>query len=221
MKRIYPSIFFLAVLFFTQKTTAQISCNASFYIDTTASTPFNAVIVNNSTFTPTLTPPDSGLYTWNWGDGTSSYTRYPTHTYTSAGTKTIYLSMTNVAKTCMDSFIKVIVIDTNGGFRKTNAAYNLQVVAPATTGITSAKLGSKVTLTPTVAGDQVTVNFKGVEHEMMDIRVYGIDGKTVISASGELKGERYVLQTSMLTPGIYFARVSLGDATTLLKFVKQ
>ncbi len=223
MKRFYISTLLVLALFCSQKITAQIACNASFYIDSVASTPFNAVIVNNSTFTPALVPPDSGIYVWLWGDGTSSVGKYPTHTYTKAGTVMIYLLIENQGKTCSDSAVKWVVIDTTGGFHKTNAAYTVRVVpAGAAQGITTVESDKFVSIAPNIVKDHVNLNFKGMDkHSVIQAEVFSYDGKKVASVNEELQGNSLRIETLTYPAGMYFVTVKAGEQTTLLKFIKQ
>ncbi len=221
MKRFYITTLFLVALFFTQKTSAQISCHASFYLDTTSSTAFNAVLVNNSYFSPALVAPDTSHYVWMWGDGTSSTTKLPTHTYTSAGAKTIVLFVSNTAKTATDSMVRIITIDTNGGFHKTNGSYTFTVVAPAATGIATQNSVGFVSLNSTIISQNIILNFSDANAKtLVNAEVYTYEGKHVMSVNENLTGNTLSLPTSSLKNGMYFMVVSSGTKTSVLKFVK-
>lgn len=222
MKKFYITALFLFALLLSKSVSAQIACHASFYLDTTASTSFNAVIVNNSTFFPALTPPDSGVYFWSWGDGSSSTGKYPTHTYTSAGTKYIYLDVSNVNRTCADSVLRVVVIDTLGGFHKTNGSYTIKVVAPKIAGIAVEQNNSAITLTSNLVRENAELNFKSmITDESVKIEILSYDGRSVMSLNEPNTSNKLIINTAKLSQGIYFMTVSVGHNTSLLKFIKE
>ncbi len=222
MKKFYITALFFLALLLSKSVSAQIACHASFYLDTTASTSFNAVIVNNSTFFPALTPPDSGVYFWSWGDGSTSTGRYPTHTYTSAGTKYIYLDVTNANRTCGDSLLKAIFIDTLGGFHKTNGSYTIKVVAPKIAGIAVEQNNSAITLTSNLVRETAELNFKSIAtDESVKIEILSYDGKKVMSLNENITGDKLMINTAKLSQGMYFMTISVGQNTSLVKFIKE
>lgn len=223
MKKFYITVLFFLALLLSKSVSAQISCYASFYLDTTASTSFNAVIVNNTYFFPALTLPDSGVYYWSWGDGSTSTGRYPTHTYTSAGTKYIYLDVTNANRTCGDSLVKVVTIDTLGGFHKTNGSYTIKVVAPKIAGIAlEQNNASASTLTSNLVRETAELNFKSIaSNEAVKIEILSYDGRKVMSLNEPNTANKLIINTNKLSQGMYFMTVSIGQNTSLLKFVKE
>ena len=76
--------------------------NASFTKSVTST-----CIGSNVTFTNTSLP--LGTTTWNFGDGNTSTAQTPTHAYTSAGTYTVKLVVTNGS--CSDSTTQTIVVN--------------------------------------------------------------------------------------------------------------
>jgi PKD repeat protein len=70
-------------------------CNASFYLFPDTANPQTYYGYNISTGT-------NLQYMWSWGDGTSSNTQYPSHTYANAGWYTICLVVINPTN-CLDS----------------------------------------------------------------------------------------------------------------------
>lgn len=222
MKKFYITALFLFALLTSKSVSAQIACHASFYLDTTASTSFNAVIVNNSYFYPALTLPDSGVYYWSWGDGSSSTGRYPSHTYTSAGTKYIYLDVTNANRTCGDSLLKIVIIDTLGGFHKTNGSYTIKVVAPKIAGIAIEQNNSAITLTSNLVRENAELNFNSIaSNETVNIEVLSYDGRKVMSLNETITGNKLMINTTKLSQGMYFMTVSVGQNTSLVKFIKE
>jgi hypothetical protein len=222
MRKIYASAILLMMIFCSLRTSAQVACNASFYLDAVNSSAFNAYLVNNSTSSG-LVPPDSVIYAWSWGDGSSTWgVKLPTHTYTSAGAKTIVLFMTNFNKSCDDSFVKVVTIDTLGGFHKTNGSYTLKVRAPFGTGIKTTSTEGFASITPNIVSGTATLNFNGLNAgSTVEANIYSYDGKNVISLKEELNAKSLTMQTGTLKPGMYFVYITSGDQTTLLKFMKQ
>jgi len=87
--------------------TPPIPCNANFtYQQSGATVHF---YTNNSGISPSLTM----HYYWDFGDGTSSSLINPVHTYTSAGTYNVCLTVSDSLNNCYDQFCQTIVIGNN------------------------------------------------------------------------------------------------------------
>ena len=67
---------------------------------------------------------DKLYYTWYFGDGDTSHTRYPNHVYQYPGTYTVSLAV-RTQNTCYDSIVKTNVVEV---FPVPNPAYTFQVV---------------------------------------------------------------------------------------------
>jgi PKD repeat protein len=92
-------------------------CHADFMVSTQALTAF---FIDQSTVDP------SSTYLWNFGDGATAMTRFPQHTYNSAGYYTVCLTYTN--SSCTDMYCDSIYI---GGSNPTcNALFAIVQIAP-------------------------------------------------------------------------------------------
>ena len=84
-----------------------INCNANFtYQQSGATVHFYN---NNSGISPSLTM----NYYWDFGDGTYSTLINPVHSYTSAGTYTVCLTVSDSLNNCYDQFCQTIIIGNN------------------------------------------------------------------------------------------------------------
>ncbi|MBK6641854.1 MAG: PKD domain-containing protein [Bacteroidetes bacterium] len=48
------------------------------------------------------------IYTWNWGDGTTSTGQLPSHTYSDSGYYQICLTILDTIAACQDTFVRTI-----------------------------------------------------------------------------------------------------------------
>jgi hypothetical protein len=222
MKKFYIAAIIAASFFIANKGMAQVTCHAGFYLDLTRSTAFSGVLVNTSTSTGVVSPNEE-VYVWSWGDGTATWgVKLPTHTYSSPGTKTIFLTIMDAYKSCSDSIAHTITIDSTGSFHKTNQAFTLSVVAPTPQGITSRTNAGFAQLNSTIVTNSADFTFNGlVEGQMVSLNIYSADGKQVASNNGSIYHNAIHFDASSLQNGIYIANLTVNGQTMTLKFVKN
>src|SRR5579872_184926 len=65
----------------------------------------------NSNIVFTNTSTGGSTYFWDFGDGNTSPSKTPNHSYTTPGTKTVKLVVTDATGICKDSTTQIITID--------------------------------------------------------------------------------------------------------------
>jgi PKD repeat protein len=90
------------------------SCQASFYSTPDSTNQLIIHFIDNSTGSPIS-------WAWNFGDGTSSTAQNPSHTYASAGTYSVTLSITTA--NCGDTITNQVVVSTGGNTCQSNFTY--------------------------------------------------------------------------------------------------
>jgi PKD repeat protein len=210
----YP-VFLPAIIY------GQVVCTAGFYLDKTASTPYNAVLVNTSTSSNVISP-DSMIYKWDWNDGSSfSYAKFPTHIYTVTGLRRIRLEVKNSFSTCSDSIMIMIVIDSNGVFHKTNTNYNVKVVVPASSGIKN-NSDRNIAFINAAYGDEFIIipiqDFKS--GGIITGNIYSLDGKTILSVKEIVSNSSIKIPISYIQSGMYIIRITTPEKLLTLKILK-
>ena len=187
-------------------------CNASFYIDSSATNSAGIFIYNNST------PASSGAsytsYFWDFGDGNSSTLAYPTHQYASSGLYNLCLSIVSingVGDTCMDTYCHTVGVDSLGNvYYKTNGpGFSLNVLDPATVGLNE-ELLSGVELFPNPSNGVVTIDLGNQIEGELTWSLFDLKGMNL--GNGEVNSSSTKIDLSRLDAGIYLLNVSNGTA---------
>ncbi|WP_440945538.1 PKD domain-containing protein [Methanosarcina sp. T3] len=154
--------------------------------------PLNVVFTDTSTNSPTA-------WKWNFGDGTTSTAKNPTHTYSSAGSYTVTLTASNTAGSntvTKSSYIKV------------TAASSQKPVANFSSSVTSGSVPLNIVFTDTSAnsptawewnfGDGTTSTAKNPTHTYSSAGNYSITLKATNSA-GSSTVTKWLIRTGART----------------------
>ena len=181
------------------------SCNASFILwqDTSLQHTYDGYNLSTGS---TL------QYIWSWGDGTTSNTAYPTHTYTSTGFYTIclYVFGANCSDTsCLNNF------SVNKMTAK-SAIGKIIIKSKSATGIDEISAAvSPLNIYPNPASSELTIDLKG--EKIQSTKVMNISGQLVLqSVSSNSK-----INISELPANIYFVEVKTVNNIYRSKFVKE
>lgn len=171
------------------------------YVGTTPTASFSSSI-NQATGLATFTNTSGGAstYTWNFGDGSATNnTQNPTHTYTTNGTYTTTLIVSNACGS--DTITQELTISV---------------------GIDVALL-SGVKIYPNPVQNVLNIAMEEVNFERASLVLFDSKGaKMTEKVLGALRGN--VLETldmSKLSPGVYMLQVNDGTNSAFIKIVKQ
>ena len=138
---------------------------------------------------------------WDFGDSNSDTQQNPSHTYASAGTYTVTLIVTNACSS--DTSTQVIVVT------------GLEMI--------SALDGMQVNVFPNPATDLVNISFSIEDETLVYIGVYDVSGKLVTpvlsTAAIPSQVQNAILNTSNLSDGVYFVRLSTTDKSVTRRLV--
>ena len=149
-------------------------------------------------------------YLWNWGDGTSDNTAYPSHTYDIPGLYTICLTVAD-ANGCSDTYCNDYT------FKTESPIAFVQVIDPLTVGINSKdNTLNTFTLFPNPAANTVTIENQTASgtYQLQDIT-----GKVLLS--GTITATKFNLDISALSKGIYLLSLIDGEQQVKRKIVKE
>ncbi|MFB6320605.1 PKD domain-containing protein [Saccharicrinis sp. FJH54] len=141
-------------------------------------------------------------YFWDFGDGTTSTEENPEHTYDTAGTYTISLTVTG----------------TNGSITKTRTDY---VTVTSTTGINKVNSDKKIQVFPNPVTSEKVINIKFGNDltSPAEIRLTDINGRLV--AIKNTTSNTTLACPDNVSKGVYFVSVKTGDDTEVHKLVVQ
>jgi len=151
-------------------------------------------------------------YLWNFGDGTTSTSAFPSHTYPGMGPYQLCLTVSDnsgCSSTTCDSL--------NAG--RSSGVLTINVVP--TTSIENNTLLNTATfnLFPNPSSNSITITTENFENNFT-IHIYDITGRLVKSEK-ENAGKETAIDISSIESGIYFLSVTDGKQTTTKKFIKQ
>ncbi|MEY2828866.1 MAG: hypothetical protein RIQ33_724 [Bacteroidota bacterium] len=165
-------------------------------------------------YNSSYTTGSNAVYTWSWGDGSTSTGQFPSHTYAASGTYTICVSMTasGGGATCTDSFCITQFI---ARMKDANAIHSITILDPnAPNGINNLVASNKLSVYPNPATSELNVNVKGEKIEAL--KITSINGQIMTSEFAANK-----INISHLAASVYFVEVKTANNIYRTKFIKE
>jgi hypothetical protein len=149
--------------------------------------------------------------TWNWGDGTSSNTPYPSHTYSVAGTYSICVMMQD-ANGCISTDCQNDAVFRSGVTGTNSSVVQINVLSSAA-GIKQTTVNNEVSIYPNPNNGNFIIETNTITASKQTLQVYDITGKIVLSQT--LPGKT-TIDASGLPDGIYNISI-IGNETLVNK----
>ena len=187
-------------------------CHASFTftVDTTGMTFY---FTNTSTGTTPTT-----VYTWDFGDNTTSNLESPTHTYTSSGHSLVCLYITDVATGCHSHYCQSVFHNHHHHHVHPHHPHHREFLS-------SESDEENFSIYPNPATDMLSININNASDESSVIRLTDVTGKVIYLQQLQLKtGENYLsipVRTMNVESGIYFLTINQNQSVTTRKVVIQ
>ena len=169
-------------------------------------------------FTLNLDNSNNGVsYLWNFGDGTTSTSVTPTHTFTKDSTFNVCLKVTTaVNKSC--TFCHVIGKDSLGKIYRA-AGFTLKVLDNRSTGISSINSGEiQISIYPNPTIDISEIVFSKYVSEV-SLQVINSNGQTVINKDN-FSGQRYSIDLTDQSDGVYIVKITQNSVVSQFKLIK-
>ena len=162
-----------------------------------------------------ITRPSNVSYLWHFGDGDSSTSQSPSHTYPGIGNYLLCLTISD--STCKSSFCKYIGFDSIGNMNAF-APFSIKVVDQNVSIETKEAKKSQYFIYPNPSSD--FVNIYTNNQDAYTVQVYSLSGKVLIVHNSDNGNTSVNLKD--LASGIYFIRIinSLGNQETY-RLIKQ
>jgi len=182
------------------------SCHAGFVFDSTL-TGMGQIVLYNTSYVDSAMQNATVNYTWNFGDGTLSNAAYPSHTYTSAGSFALCLTIDafDGVTTCSNTYCDSIVVDSSGNVSYKDISVVLNVYNPSQMEVKESEM-EWVTIYPNPSQGETWVSLP----ETSELRLYSITGQCIYHAM-DVIGE---MALPYLTAGTYVLDVSCSKGTT-------
>ncbi|PCJ66476.1 MAG: hypothetical protein COA58_06780 [Bacteroidetes bacterium] len=189
-------------------------CQASYYVAVDTSNPFNLYIVNNSTGTTTNTS-----FSWVFGDGNSSTSATPRHTYDSFGYYWLCLTITDSATSCSSTFCDTIGMDSNGVFFK-KEGFTLQVLDQRDLiSVQEIEQRLDVSVYPNPSTGKFSVKLNLNKASLTKLTVINSLGVEVLSSNELTSAGSNTLNVDLSeqSNGMYFVKVAVGTKVKTYK----
>lgn len=162
-------------------------------------------------------------FTWDFGDGTTSNLRTPTHSYAGNGPYQICL-MVGDSLGCKDTLCDSIAVDTAGLYVKKKAGFSLTVVnADEPTSIGKVVNEIEAGLFPNPVINNATVAFRATESTQVTLEVYNLAGAVVQRIQNNVGAGEHQMQLNMqdLQPGVYTVKLSSAQGQWIESLIKR
>lgn len=203
------------------ETTQSITVNAAgvYFVTVTNADPCNGTGPSTPTTVTTLTAPTAAfnyswnnqlvefsnssaggtVYAWDFGDFSQSTAQNPSHLYTTNGTYTVTLVVTN-ANGCSDTTTSVVQFFV---------------------GIEEQAVLSSMTLYPNPANETLNMSINLNDGADVAVLAYDMSGKVIVNENHDMAAGQNTLQynVSEWSNGIYFFQVTTGDVTNTVRVV--
>ncbi len=191
-----------------------LSCAANYSVDTLNSGSVNnqILIYENALSSGTITS-----WSWDFGDGTTINTRYPSHTYAATGVYNVCLTITATdgnGGTCTSTFCDSIGFDANGNLVY-KTGFTINVVDP-NVGLEDDLLTTSLSMFPNPSRGVVNLEWDE-QLELKSLKVYSISGSLV----KQIATEGNSAKIDALKPGAYLVRVESLKASRTLRLIVQ
>jgi PKD repeat protein len=193
-------------------------CQAGFSLAVDTTQPFNFFILNTSTIRPAST------FFWDFGDGATSTSITPTHTYSSFGIYRICLTVLDTL--CTSTYCDSVGMDSSGTLYKTGTFgfTVLDYTTMATTGVKSIDHNlTNLSVYPNPGSGIVNLDFSATESSVVTLLVTDITGKTILSnmTQSKIGKNTETIDISALDPSIYFIQINTSTSQKVLKLIKN
>lgn len=188
-----------------------VGCKAKFTKSVDTSQKFKIYLINNSSSTSTTT------YQWDFGDGGTSTTRTPTHKYATFGKFRVCLTVQDTG--CSSTFCDTIGLDSSGKLLK---AGTFEVVVIEGTGsILKTKPKTDFTIYPNPANTKVTIDLSKSIIHYNKLEITDAIGQTCFTQAIENGNKTLDLDLRIITPGLYFIKLSNKTDYSFMKMIKN
>lgn len=188
-------------------------CEALFTIALDTTQKFKLFLINKSSNT------SSTHYTWDFGDGSYSGSRNPTHKYSKFGKFRVCLTILDTITSCYDTMCKTLGLDSNGKLLKAGG-WELVVIDQSVFGINKI-VKSDFKIYPNPANTKVTIDLSNTTNSYQKLEVLNANGQVCIVHPIEKGSETMEVDLERISCGLYLIKLSNDDGYSYMKLMKN
>lgn len=189
----------------------ELTCRAHFTISKDTASAFNVILTNNSS------NESSHVYSWDFGDGNTSSSRNPSHSYANFGLYEVCLTITDSVLRCTPAvFCDTVGMDSLGNLK---AGFGITVQDPVIVGIDKHNDDfAGLSIYPNPANSILNVDLRGIKTSL-NVRVLDLSGRVILEENNKVGGNVASFDISQLSKGIYFMLLDNGSNQKVEKFI--
>jgi PKD repeat protein len=185
------------------------SCYSYFEVVLDSSTKYRLKLINKASKKSTH------FYRWTFGDGNTSTSRNPSHTYQSFGWYEVCLKVMDTSLKCITTYCDSIGMDSTGKMLK-NGAFEIVISDDGKLNVSdNEKLDFSIY--PNPVRDVLTLNLAYTKPGHSHYQMIDLLGRVV--AESEIISLKSEISVRDLTPGIYWVRVIQGQTVSVKKII--
>ena len=195
----------------TISVTISTSCVAKYIVAIDTTEIGTLYLVNESSNVP------SHQYLWDFGDGTTSTNRTPTHQYSENKAYKICLTVSDVSMNCTSTYCDSVGLDSTGNILK-SGGFKLKVLNGGFIGVEENTTMSGLKVYPNPTADFIEIEFNSILTNTT-YSIIGIDGS--LKVEGNLSLIKNRIDLLHLSEGLYFLMINYGNEIVTRKVIKQ
>lgn len=222
----FPAVFDFGIIDYCTNVNPTL-CNAGFTLNQNVVIDSFGVIISVGNVMVINTSTGQNLnYTWDFGDGSPTYTGVNfLHTYAANGPYLLCLTVANSAN-CVNTFCDSVMVNANGVLSgKTNTGFSIQMGDGSDNTNNPSEISTfanavYLNIFPNPASETVNITFESTYTENMNVNIYNITGKLVLSNTINVSSGKNnaALNIENLEKGVYIIQLksNLGFMTKTL-----
>lgn len=188
-------------------------CKALYSIALDTTQKFKLFLINKSSNT------SSTQYTWDFGDGSYSGNRNPSHKYSKFGKYAVCLIVVDTAINCSSKYCDTLGLDSNGKLLKAGA-WELVVIDEKVFGVKKI-VKSDFKIYPNPANTKVTIDLSNATNSYQNLEILNANGQVCIFQPIEKGSETIEVDLERISRGLYLIKLSNDDGYSYRKLMKN
>ncbi|MCB0737991.1 MAG: T9SS type A sorting domain-containing protein [Bacteroidetes bacterium] len=179
--------------------------------------PYSVIIKDNSNVSFNVD------YLWDFGDGNTSTSKTPTHSYSTDGPYYLCLNIKDPNGWCYDEFCDSIGVDTFGRLdKRKKQGFGIQIVNGKQT-VGSQEIDFIESVYPNPVEDVLQIQFKKEQNADAQVHLFSLDGRLLLQSKIENNADENVmnLDLSNLHNGVYILNISSLNGSITKRVLKQ
>lgn len=176
--------------------------------------------VQLASFEVTIVNLSSGInlnFLWDFGDGSTDTHPFPSHVYSTTGTYTLCLTVSD-STGCTSTFCDTLSVDSLGNLHRALAGFTLNVVSTSTlTGVKELKADNTFRAFPNPVTSELNISIASKSEKSTGYRLLSLLGSEVLI--GKMNGSDEKINIQKINSGSYLLELTFPDGSRIYKTI--